>query len=84
MNKTQDITKVPMERYAFGKSSAGFHTKSVFFFKDGGVRYYVDNIGDSLSHITVRNSHTGVSKIVLMDSELGKGKHRDTYFFQYD
>ncbi len=82
--KTQDINKVPMQVYQFGKVSDGFHTKSDFYFKEGGTRYYVDNIGSNLGHMKIRNSKTGVSKIVLIDSELKASRNGKTYFFQYE
>lgn len=70
-----------MESYKFGKSYDGFHTQSSFFFKEGGTRYYIDNIASDFCDIRIRNSKTGESKIVLINSELGQGRYKDTYFF---
>ena len=81
--KTQDIKKVPMSSYAFGKKSDGFHTTAEFYFKEGGVKHYIDNIGSGITHITVRNSKTGQSNILLINSELNQGRHSKTYFYSF-
>lgn len=81
---TRNLSEVPMETYKFGKSYDGFHTKWNFYFKEGGAKYYIDNIDSNFHDIRIRNSKTGESKIVLIESELGTGRYKDTYFFSHD
>lgn len=85
MTNTKDINKIPKQTYQFGKKSDGYHTTTHFYFKEGGTKYYIDNIGSDCSDLTIRNSKTGQSKIILYNTDLRMNpRFSGTFFFQYD
>jgi hypothetical protein len=66
------------------KIGEGHNTSCNFFYKEGGVKYYVDfvsvNSDGVVTSFHTRNSNTGKTNVVLR-SEIEGGKFSGTYFF---
>ncbi len=78
METTRDINKIP--RNKFVKQDWRESTTAHFFFKEGGVKYYIDEVSNSL--LTLRNSKTGETSYHLM-KDMNTGRYKDTYYFSY-
>ncbi len=75
--KTQNIKEVP--RNPFVLSNKKRATTATFFFKEGGIEYQIEQLED-LS-ITIRNPHTGESRIESMRA-LNAGRNKNSYYFE--
>lgn len=77
--KTNNVIDVP--RQPFKTDRDRYSTEATFYFKEGGVKYYIDEISDSIIHI--RNSKTGESRIEMV-SQMNEGRHSSKFYFEFN
>lgn len=75
MKTTRNINEVPQKKQL---NSSKTNTNWFFYFKEGGVKHYIDEIDGTV--FSVRNSKTGQRKIEW-PSRLAESRFADTYFF---
>ena len=77
--KTQDVNQITKKQFADG--SGRYSTNFCFFYKDGGVKYYIDEMDKDGLILHIRNSRNGNLDIIY-PNRMSESRYGNSFYFQ--